>query len=89
MQKIHYSWLGIATLILMLFSNLTLAIDNPDAPELIAEFEAREKPFVAAIEKPSNTTSDYSVAYSNYLKFLDKELNTVYKTLLTKLSGDK
>jgi len=78
-----------AALTFMLFSNLTFAIDNPDAPDLVAEFEAREKPFIVTIEKPSNTTSDYSVAYSNYLKFLDKELNTVYKTLHTKLPEDK
>ncbi len=89
MQKVYHSWLEMAALILMLFSNLTLAIDNPDAPDLIAQFEAREKPFIAAIEKPSNTTSDYAVVYSNYLKFLDKELNTVYKTLRTKLQEDK
>ena len=44
MQKLRYSWLGIAALTLVLFSNLTLAIDNPDAPDLIAEFEFREKP---------------------------------------------
>lgn len=89
MQKRYCSWLGIAALTLMLFSNLTMAIDNPDAPDLIAEFEIREKPFIVAIEKPSNTTADYSVAYTNYLNFLDKELNTVYKTLRTKLSEDK
>lgn len=89
MQKLRYSWLGIAALLLMLCSNLALAIDNPDAPDLIAEFEAREKSLIAAIEKPTNTTSDYAVLYSNYLKFLDKELNTVYKTLRTKFPEDK
>lgn len=87
MHKLHQSWLAI--LVLVLFSNFTFAIDNPDAPDLIAEFEAREKPLIAAIEKPTNTTGDYSVAYANYLKFLDKELNTVYKTLRTKLPADK
>lgn len=89
MQKLRYSWLGTAALTLILFSNLTFSIDNPDALDLIAEFETREKSFTVAIEKPSNTTNDYSVAYSNYLKFLDKELNTVYKTLRTKLPEEK
>ncbi len=87
MHKLHQSWLAI--LVLVLFSNFTFAIDNPDAPDLIAEFEAREEPLIAAIEKPTNTTGDYSVAYANYLKFLDKELNAVYKTLRTKLTVDK
>lgn len=89
MQKIYHSWLGMTAFTFMLFTKLAFAIDNPDAPNLIAQFETREKPFIAAIEKPTNTTSDYSVAYSNYLKFLDKELNTVYKTIRTKLLEDK
>ena len=89
MQKRRDSWLGIAALELVLFCNLTLAIDNPDAPDLIAEFEAREKPLITAIEKPTNTTGDYAASYASYLKFLDKELNTAYKTLRTKLPDDK
>ena len=89
MQKIYNSWLAMAALALILFSNPSFAVDNPDAPHLVAQFETREKPFIAAIEKPSNTTADYSVAYANYLKFLDKELNTIYKTLRAKLPEEK
>lgn len=89
MQKIYHSWLAVAAFTLILFSNPNLAVDNPDAPDLIAEFEGREKSFITAIEKPSNTTADYSIAYANYLKFLDKELNTAYKTLRTKLPREK
>ena len=89
MQKIYNSWLAMAALALILFSNPSFAVDNPDAPDLVAQFETREKPFIAAIEKPSNTTADYSVAYANYLKFLDKELNTIYKTLRTKIPEEK
>lgn len=89
MQQIRNSWLGLAALTVVLFSNLTFAIDNPDAPDLLAEFELREKSFVAAIEKPTNTTTDYSIAYANYQDFLDKELNKVYKTFRTMLPADK
>lgn len=89
MQKFRSSWLVIAALTFALLSNLTFAIDNPDAPDLISEFEAREKPIIAAIEKSTNTTGDYAVFYASYLKFLDKELNAVYKTLRTKLPADK
>ncbi len=89
MQKLHHSWLGIAALTLVLFSNLTFAIDNPDAPDLVAEFELREKPLVAAIQQPINTTTDFSIAYANYQDFLDKELNKVYKTLRKNLPADK
>lgn len=62
MQKFRFSWLGVAAFTLMLFSNLTSAIDNPDAPDLVAEFELREKSFIAAIEEPANTTSGYAIA---------------------------
>lgn len=89
MQKLHHSWLGIAALTLVLFSNLTFAIDNPDAPDLVAEFELREKPLVAAIQKPTNTTTNFSIAYASYQDFLDKELNKVYKTLSKDLPADK
>lgn len=89
MQKIRNSWLGIAALTIVLFSNLTFAIDNPDAPDLVAEFELREKSFVAAIQKPTNTTTDFSIAYADYQDFLDKELNKVYKTLRKNLPADK
>jgi uncharacterized protein YecT (DUF1311 family) len=89
MQKNHCSWLRVALLTLVLFSNLAFAIDNPDAPDLVAEFELREKPLIAAIQKPTNTTTDFSIAYANYQEFLDKELNKVYKTLRKDLPADK
>lgn len=85
MQTLRHSWLGIATLTFMFFSNPIFAIDNPDAPDLIAEFEVRERPFIIAIENPNNTSQDYAAAYTSYLKFLDKELNTVYPILRKKL----
>lgn len=79
----------IVAFILLIFSNLSFAIDNPDAPDLVAEFEAREKSFTTAIQNPNNTTSNYGTSYTNYLKFLDKELNTVYKSLRTTLPKEK
>ena len=89
MLKLRQSRLGIVVFIFTMLSNPTLAIDNPDSSDLIAEFEASEKPFIAAIENPDNSTRGYAVSYTNYLEFLDRELNTVYKTLYAKLPTDK
>lgn len=89
MQNYRNSWLIITAFLLVMFNHLSCAIDNPDAPDLLDEFELREKPFIAAIEEPTNTTSDYSIAYANYQEFLDQELNNIYKTLRAQLPSDK
>ena len=88
MQKTNYSWFGTALIILMLFSISAFAIDNPDAPDLVSEFETREKPLLAAIDNQNNNTRDYALSYKKYLEFLDQELNSVYKTLRTNLPQD-
>ena len=89
MKYFHCSWLAIAAFILVIINNPAFAIDNPDAPDLMAEFEIREKPLLAAIDSPSNTTRDYVLAYTHYLEFLDRELNQVYQGLRAKLPHDK
>jgi uncharacterized protein YecT (DUF1311 family) len=73
---------------LTIFSSFANAIDNPDAPDLVAEFEAREKPLVDSAEKTNGYRASL-VAYTDYLNFLDKELNTAYKNLQAKLPADK
>lgn len=69
--------------------NWAFAIDNPDAPDLVAEFKAREQSLIAAAENPNNGYRDYLLAYTNYLEFLDEELNTVYQNLRSKLPEDQ
>ena len=59
MRKISKAWFAIAAFTLLMFGNPSFAIDNPDAPDLMAEFKTREQPFVMAIKKPTNTTSDF------------------------------
>lgn len=61
------------------------AIDNPDAPDLIGEFEKREVVYVIAIDDPNNNSREYLVAYDNYLLFLDKELNNAFTSIKSKL----
>ena len=64
-----------------------LAIDNPDAPDLLGAFQARCEKYQAEIRKQSDTQK-MMVAYANYEKFLDAELNKAYDTLLGHVSRD-
>lgn len=75
----------------ILFFNCSFAyaIDNPDATDYVKLFEMSEKPFLKAIQKPTNGTRDTIRAYHEYKLFLDKELNTVYKLLKSKLSKNR
>jgi len=61
------------------------AIDNPEAPDLIGEFEKREIIYLKDIDNPKNSTRDFLVAYDNYLTFLDEELNKASEKLNSKL----
>ncbi len=61
------------------------AIDNPEAPDLIGEFEKREIIYLTDIDNPQNSTRDFLVAYDNYLTFLDEELNKASEILSSKL----
>ncbi len=79
---------SIVVFIGLFFTTPANAIDNPDAPDLIAEFEAREKPLI----KKAHEAAGYNpgiIAYRDYLNFLDKELNVIYKTLHAKLPAEQ
>ena len=62
------------------------AIDNPDAPDYIGDFNTRSQPFIDAVNDPKNNARKYQLAYSAYENFLDKELSRAYQLLLGKLS---
>ena len=66
-------------------TKLTWAIDNPDTPDYVAQFESRIKVHEDYIDKAS-TTVDFGRGYGELCAALDKELNTAYKQLLSKLS---
>lgn len=62
------------------------AIDNPDAPDRIATFEARVQPYeqrLGETDGGSRATQE-GVAYA---RFLDTELNRAYQFLLTHLDA--
>jgi uncharacterized protein YecT (DUF1311 family) len=62
-----------------------LAIDNPDAPDYVAEFRARSKAHESAINQEARTTQDFVSAYAAYECFLDEELNSAYRSLMDRL----
>lgn len=87
-MKLTRSGISNIACFLMLLSSLAYSIDNPDAPDLVSEFESREQPL---IEVADNSTGyrDALLAYTSYLEFLDKELNLVYKAVQSKLPKEK
>lgn len=61
------------------------ALDNPDAPDLISEFQKRELIYLTAINNPQNSTRDFLVAYDDYLSFLNEELGRASEAIKSKL----
>lgn len=75
---------NVAIFLILMLGNVASAVDNPDAPNLVADFEARERPLVETIEDVAGYREGL-LAYTDYLEFLDKELNAVYKTVQSRL----
>ncbi|NOY73433.1 MAG: DUF1311 domain-containing protein [Gammaproteobacteria bacterium] len=78
--------------VLIFFSlliNPVFAIDNPDAPDLIGEFEAREQIFLKEINNPRHGSRNDLIAYDHYQQFLDDELNKAYRFVKSRLSTER
>jgi uncharacterized protein YecT (DUF1311 family) len=73
-------------LILLSLSQLSHGVDNPEAPNFVAEFESRIKLKENYIEKTAQTTIEYIEGYGEIYSALDKELNNAYGNLIKKLS---
>jgi len=63
------------------------AIDNPDAPDRVADFQARAQAYEARIVAAESTAATVAVL-AEYERFLDAELNQAYKELSGKLDED-
>jgi uncharacterized protein YecT (DUF1311 family) len=61
------------------------AIDNPDAPDLVAEFLARSATYEEMVGMSGGGGREVALAYGSYLSFLDEELNKAYRLLMSKL----
>jgi uncharacterized protein YecT (DUF1311 family) len=62
------------------------AIDNPNAPDRVASFEYRAKPFEQQLEATDGGGAATKAGQA-YAAFLDAELNIAYRLLLSKLDG--
>ena len=63
------------------------AIDNPDAPDWTAEFNARAKPLEERWSAEAGSPGEAAAAQA-YARFLDAELNQAYQALLRQLQGE-
>ncbi|MCF6323390.1 MAG: lysozyme inhibitor LprI family protein [Gammaproteobacteria bacterium] len=80
---------GLVLLSMMMLVNTANAIDNPDTPNYIEEFQARELQHLEKIDNPHSTTPGLSETYAAYQFFLDQELNIAYKLIRSKLSAER
>jgi uncharacterized protein YecT (DUF1311 family) len=60
------------------------ALDNPDAPNVVVEFEQRAKPFEDKIGEHAGSGA-VAAHYADYERFLDDELNHAYAALMKKI----
>lgn len=65
------------------------AIDNPDAPDYVADFLERAKGYEDDIQRTPYTTQGYTSAYARYEDFLNDELDGAYNQLMAKLDDDE
>lgn len=61
------------------------AIDNPDAPDLLAVFHSRAQPFEARLSEAAGGPGQGQAARA-YAAFLEAELNQAYQSLLPHLA---
>lgn len=66
---------------LSLSAGVAQAIDNPDRPDPVMEFASRARDFETRIAE-AGTERDALAVYALYERFLDRELNLAYGTLL-------
>lgn len=71
-----------------LLASTAYAIDNPDAPDYMGEFEKRIAPYYSTINN-AHTTYDYISAYSVLQKALENELDDAYKLLFNALPNEQ
>lgn len=74
--------------IVLFFSAHTMAIDNPDAVDYVTPFKKSERIYLDKIDNATGY-ADPTGLYTEYLAFLDEQLNIIYKVLMTELPDEK
>lgn len=73
----------------LLHVSLCSAIDNPDAPDYVSEFESRALSYENSIQNQGLAISDTNQANFSYEKFLDQELNQAYTALMKHIADQQ
>lgn len=73
------------SVVFCLHSFPALTLDNPDAPDLVADFAARSAAYEARIDEAAGKGSNVVGPLADYYRFLDEELNRAYEALSIKL----
>ena len=60
-------------------------LDNPDAADLMYQFESGSAQYLESIEKTEHTETGMLCAYATYQAFLEQELDHHYQRLLTQV----
>lgn len=63
------------------------ALDNPDAPDRVGEFQRRMAEYQANVEN-ARSTIDTIEAYHAYEEALDNELNRAYRLLMSRMGPE-
>ncbi|MGR8929369.1 MAG: lysozyme inhibitor LprI family protein [Gammaproteobacteria bacterium] len=66
-----------------------LAIDNPDAPDWLGDFEARSAQFEQRIQHDAKNQTEIIQLYAQYAEFLDASLNEAYGRLSANLGASE
>jgi uncharacterized protein YecT (DUF1311 family) len=87
-RRLGTAWLrrSMALVAIAFVAAPALGVDDPDAPDLMAEFEHRAVPYEARISEEARTTLEIAQAYADYQRFLDAEMTKAYRELATKLA---
>ena len=70
------------SILILMITQLSCAVDNPEAPNYVAEFESRIKVYEDYISKTAATTLEFSTGYGDLYTALDTELNSAYLSLI-------
>jgi len=88
MALIKFRSIGIIFTAWLLFSaQSSLAIDNPDAPDITATFNTQSAKYETAIQNAPDQ-SEIDKAYAKYNEFLDHALNQNYTALSKQLKPE-
>lgn len=66
--------------IIVFWSAGSIALPNPDKPDLVAAFESRAHPYQEALDQ-ATTTIEIGEAYADYNQFLEEEIESAREEL--------